>query len=165
MIAGFLSQLLPTATSIFTFHFLPNEWFDTLFLLAIQVIIYIVLPICISSRLGSQQLTVTEDGLTSRFMGRAASSISWKEARLFARYRTFGAQKSGAALTYELSSARDTVRWTWVRHPTYAVGLKPTLPPEEYNRQMVALLSLVAAKTGLALYDLQEEPPGGEHDA
>jgi hypothetical protein len=34
-------------------------------------------------------------------------------------------------------------------------GLKPTLPLDEYNRQMQALLSLVEAKTGFALYDLR----------
>jgi hypothetical protein len=34
-------------------------------------------------------------------------------------------------------------------------GLKPTLPLDEYNRQMQVLLSLVEAKTGLALYDLR----------
>ena len=110
--------------------------------------------VIVFSGLGRQQIEVTEHGLCTRYVGRT-SRVMWEEARLFALYGTFRAQKSGAALTYELSSARDIVRWTWVQRKTYVLGLKPTLPLDEYNRQMQALLSLVEAKTGLALYDLR----------
>ena len=35
------------------------------------------------------------------------------------------------------------------------------IPYDEYNRQLQALLSLVAAKTGLPLYDLRKGMLGG----
>ncbi|BCL81297.1 hypothetical protein ccbrp13_37620 [Ktedonobacteria bacterium brp13] len=72
-------------------------------------------------------------------------------------YHTFGARKSGAAMTYELSSATDIVRWTWVRRKTYFVNQEPMVPLDEHNRQMQELLALVEAKTGLALYYLRHE--------
>lgn len=100
-----------------------------------------------------QQIEVTERGLTARF-DRRVSSIAWDEARLFALYRTFGAQKSGAAITYELSGAWSIVRWTWVRDKSYFVGLEPMIPFDEHYVQMQALQTLVVAKTGLVLYDL-----------
>jgi len=77
-------------------------------------------------------------------------------------YGTYGRQKSGASITYELSSARNIVRWTWFLRKTSWVDLGPTISHDEYNRQMQALLSLVAAKTGLQLYDLREDLPKGE---
>lgn len=106
------------------------------------------------SRIGRQQVEVTESGLTARFGGRTAT-VMWGEARLFAMYATFGARESGAAMTFELSSATAIVRWTWVWRKSYLIGLWPAIAYGEYNLQMQALLSLVEAKTGLALYDLR----------
>ena len=144
--ADLLALVLPLSSPHHALLLVPIATFFTFLILGMASAVYL-------SRLSSQQLDVAEDGLTSHSMGQA-SSLRWNEARLFARYGTFGAQKSGAALTYELSSAGEIVRWTWVRHKTYPVGLEPTILPDEYNGQMEALLSLVAAKTGLALYDL-----------
>jgi hypothetical protein len=79
-------------------------------------------------------------------------------SRLFAMYPTFGARKSGFAVTYEVSGARDIVRWTWLRHKSYRLGLEPVIPFDEYNREMQDLFSLVAARTGLPLYDLSRHP-------
>jgi hypothetical protein len=106
------------------------------------------------TRIGRQQVEVTESGLTARFGGRTAT-VMWGEARLFAMYATFGARESGAAMTFELSSATDIVRWTWVWRKSYLLGLWPAIAHDEYNLQMQALLSLVEAKTGLALNDLR----------
>ncbi|GAC1561496.1 MAG: hypothetical protein PVS3B3_07200 [Ktedonobacteraceae bacterium] len=135
------------------FHRLtPAGWVLFLFM-PIALLIAIAVLVVVFSQLLSQQLDVTENELTSRSMGQT-SSVCWNEARLFGRYETFGAQNSGVAMTYELSSATDIVRWTWVRRRTSLVGLEPTLSSTQYVRQEEALLSLVAAKTGLALYDM-----------
>lgn len=120
----------------------------------------IIFAICLSL-LGQQKITVTESGVAMH-EGLWTHTVMWHEARLFAMYNTLGAHKSGAAITYELSSAKDIVRWTWVLRKTYWVGLEPTIPHDEYNRQMQALLSFVTAKTGLPLYDLREDLPKGE---
>jgi hypothetical protein len=120
------------------------------------LVVFILVPfIAISlTPIWRQQIEVTESGLTARYAGRV-SRIAWDEARLFAIYGTFGAQKSGAAITYELSSAGAIVRWTWVKGKSYVMGLEPTVPFDEHYLQMQALQVLVAAKTGLALYDLR----------
>ncbi len=115
------------------------------------------------SPLGRPQITVTEGGLISNTGMKII--MPWYEARLFAMYGTFGKQKSGAAITYELSSARAIVRWTWILRRTLSPGLEPVIPHDEYNRQMQALLSCVVARTGLPLYDLREDlPRGGPKD-
>jgi len=115
------------------------------------------------SPLGRPQITVTEGGLISNHGMKVI--MPWNEAHLFAMYGTFGAQKSGSAITYELSSARAIVRWTWILRRTLSPGLEPTIPHDEYNRQMQALLSFVTARTGLPLYDLREDlPKGGPKD-
>ena len=113
------------------------------------------------SPLARQQVKVTEGGLAAR-EGLQTLTVMWHEARLFAMYGTFGGQRRGASITYELSSARAIVRWTWFLRKTYWVDLDQAISHDEYNRQMQALLSLVAAKTGLPLYDLREDLPKGE---
>jgi len=120
----------------------------------------IPLAVVFAQRSSGQEITVTEGGVTVHD-NHQTHTVLWQEARLFAMYNTLGAQKSGAAVTYELSSARDIVRWTWVLRKTYWVGLEPTISHDEYNWQMRALLSLVAAKTGLLLYDLRKGEQGG----
>ncbi len=114
------------------------------------------------SRQLSQQLDITEDGLTSRYMG-TVSSIRWGEATLFATYAAFGAQKSKVVSTYELSGANSMVKWTWYKYKgkNSFMSIRPTIPIDEYNRQMQALLSFVTARTGLPLYDLRKGKSGG----
>src|SRR6266571_1160703 len=112
------------------------------------------------SPLGRPQITVTEGGLILNHGTKVI--MPWYEARLFAMYGTFGKQKSGASITFELSSARAILRWTWVLRWTLSPGMEPVIPYDEYNRQMQALLSFVVARTGLPLYDLREDLPKGE---
>jgi hypothetical protein len=108
--------------------------------------------------LGRQKVEVTEQGLRVRYGGKK-SAMRWEEIRLFALYSTFGAQKSGASLTYELSSATDIARWTRLLRPNFFhVQMVPTVPFEEYTRQMQALSGLIVARTGLPLFDLRREP-------
>lgn len=116
----------------------------------------IILAIVFFSGVGRQQIEVTERRITARYASKTGTMM-WEEARLFAVYPTYGVRRSGASITYELSSSRDIVRWTWILRKTPFTGQKPTIPPDEYNEQMQALLSLVKAKTGLALYDFRQK--------
>jgi len=140
----------------------PGPWFfisnallsflANFFLCAGVFFLAIILPGILG--LGNQWVKVTESGITVRYGGKTGT-VMWEEARLLTMYDMYRAQKSGAAITYELSSATDIVRWTWVRRKSYFVGLQPTVPLDEHNRQMQELLALVEAKTGLALYYLR----------
>ncbi len=104
-----------------------------------------------------EQITVTEHGLIKVGVLRKVHSVSWEEARLFAIDGIYGSMKYPHPILYELSSARDIVRWGWMRRSNRRVLFiaQPTGSAEEYERQMQGLLSLIAARTGLPLYDLR----------
>jgi hypothetical protein len=160
LFAGWLTWVFSYLLPLVSNHLL---FFLVVFSIVAVFMLVIFFAIFLSS-LGRQQIMVTEGGLISN-NGVKVTAVPWYEARLFAMYGAFGAQKSGAAITYELSSARDIVRWTWMQRRTLAPGLEPVIPHDEYNRQMQALLSFVVARTGLPLYDLREDlPKGGPKD-
>lgn len=139
-----------------------GPWFSTsnpllyflLVFFASAILLIVLIVFLLFSRAGRQQVEVTENGIRTWYAGKAAM-VRWEEARLLAMYNAFGAQKSGAAITYELSSARDIARRTWVWRRTYLPGREPTVSLDEHNRQMQELLAMVQAKTGLPLYDLR----------
>ncbi|GCE24114.1 hypothetical protein [Dictyobacter kobayashii] len=105
-----------------------------------------------------QIVDVTEQAI-SMSTGSKQSLVRWEEARLFAVYHTWGAQRNQSSLTYELSSMTDIVRWTEVvRRPGFfQMGMTPTIPLGEHVQQIQALNALVVARTGLPLYDLRKE--------
>jgi len=118
----------------------------------------LVLVLSVTSR---QTLEVTEEGLRLRTSGQGGM-VHWNEAHLFAVSSVPGAQKSGALLAYELSSATSFVSWTRiVRTGVFGLHMDPGMPLHEHNREMEALQRLIVAKTGLPLYDLRKESTRG----
>jgi len=121
--------------------------------------VLVLLLVAIVFATSRQVLEVTEVGVRLRasplvFRGM----VRWNEAHLFAVYNDPGVLRSGAMLTYELSSASSIVRWTRVLRPN-ALGLHldPGMPLAEHTQAMKALCQLIAAQTGLPLYDLRKE--------
>ena len=104
-----------------------------------------------------QKIEITEQGLSVNYFG-GHGKIKWDEARLFARYPTFGDRKSKRTITYELSSTTDIIRWTWIQSKLFFPSMEPAIPLAEYHQQMQALFSLVAARTGLPLHNLTSNP-------
>jgi hypothetical protein len=110
-----------------------------------------------------EQLTVTEYGLMKIGLWGKVQSVSWQETRLFAISGTNGLKKTGRLATripsqYDLSSASDIIRWgplpdTNIQAFVSGETASPLLAQGNYSQ---ALLSLIAAKTGLPLYDLRE---------
>lgn len=127
-------------------------------ILFLYVVLFGIILAVIYARV-RQQLTVTETGLIMPGFGQV-HSVSWREARLFAIDGVPGAKRYPHPALFELSSANDVVRWSWLRHSNSKLiyFARPMLPQEEYDRQMRALLSLIAARTGLPLYDLRDKP-------
>ena len=120
------------------------------------LVLFIVAAVFATSR---QVLEVTEVGVRLRASPSVfGGMVRWNEAQLFAVYNTPGVLRSGAMLTYELSSASSIVRWTRVLRPN-ALGLRmdPGMPLAEHTQAMKALCQLIAAQTGLPLYDLRKE--------
>ncbi len=143
----------------------PDRLHNFLVVFAVTVttmIIIILSAVFFSSR---QKVTVTEQGIYTNY-GGSKGVVQWEEAQLFAMYNTFGAEKSGAAITYELSSTTEIVRWAWVLRPDLVrVNMVPTIPFDEYHQQIHALNALVVARTGLPLYDLRAEPAARSFNA
>jgi hypothetical protein len=153
----FLPTLLPP---------LPHHRALPLAFVFIAVAVFVVLMLLYCSILfgvmyfkARQHLTVTEHGLI--MLGfRKVHSVSWQEAKLFAIDGIFGARRYPHPSIFELSSANDIIRWTWMRRSSFRVLFysQPVLSEEDYNRQMQSLLSFIAARTGLPLYDLRDKP-------
>ncbi len=110
-----------------------------------------------------EQLTVTEHGLMKIGLWGKVQSMSWQEARLFAISGVYGLKKTGRLAAripsqYELSSANDIVRWGPLPDTNIQafVSGETAGPLPAQGNYSQALLSLIAARTGLPLYDLRE---------
>ena len=101
-----------------------------------------------------QRIEVSEEGMTVRFPFHS-KTIRWQEARLFAV--DVLAKGSQPADHYELSSEITILRWSRKLEPSRFTRLSSPFP--EYAWQIDALLSLIAGKTGLQLYDLRDIVP------
>lgn len=134
----------------------PGAGFTIIFLLIFIFGLALGLAILtsITLRRSAYKITATEEGLTVQ-QSWMTFNTRWREARLFAIIPTI--KRTGQPNAYELSSiAAFTPLPRWRPHSLSLFSLfKPALPFDEYDRQMDALLSLIAAKTGLSLYDLR----------
>jgi hypothetical protein len=102
-----------------------------------------------------QWLEVTDEGVISYESGNP-KTLCWEEIRLFVissnqskeeppgRYQLFRKHGPGLALDVRRSPRQSLFQME-----------KPSLPFDEYDRQMNGLLSVIVAKTGLPLYDLR----------
>jgi hypothetical protein len=108
-----------------------------------------------------QQITLTEDGLMQVGLSSKVRSIPWSEARLFAILSIYGAKKYPSPALFELSSGNEIIRWNWLRKNSMSMWYfaNSRVDTAEYERQMRSALSIIAAKTGLPLYDLRKEMP------
>ena len=110
-----------------------------------------------------EQLTVTEHGLMKIGLWSKIQRVSWQEVRLFAISGTNGLKKTGRLAAripsqYELSSANDIIRWGPLPDTNiqaFVLGETASPLPVQGNYSQ-ALHSLIAARTGLPLYDLRE---------
>lgn len=102
-------------------------------------------------------LEISEEGITIQ-QHKSRETIKWQDTRLFAIHPAtpLGGQ-AHLPVRYELAGAGSSVRWIRLRRkmPFAYTIYWPRTPFDEYDRQMDALLSLIAAKTGAPLYDLR----------
>lgn len=101
-----------------------------------------------------QTLHITEEGVAqTQARLRHVSAITWANICVFAVVE--GRRRPGSAVTYMLSSGRRAVRWKYRSRTCWYSITAPTTSNEEYHRQMDALLSYIAARTSLPLFDLR----------
>ena len=99
------------------------------------------------------QVHVDEQGISVSY-SKITTRVDWNTARLFT---VNAVKKPRRPRFYELANEDTLVRWIWVQRditPLYI--LRPTIPQEEFDRQMQGLLEVVAGKTHLPLYDISE---------
>jgi hypothetical protein len=98
-----------------------------------------------------QTIRITEAGMTVRT--NESRTIAWNDARIFALVE--GGERSGSTKIYMINTGKSSVRWSYRPHTRWYSVTTPTTSDEEYQRQMNALLSYIAARTGLPLLDLR----------
>ncbi len=81
--------------------------------------------------------------------------ISWHEARLFA---VRSPRPGTPATRYELASPNRVVTFGRARRAHWWALYRPVVPWEHYEFEMDALLDVIAARTGLPLYDVRSGP-------
>jgi hypothetical protein len=125
----------------------------------IGFIVFILVGMFIASyfgmRLNRQSITITDEGITTRYLNKT-TTIPWHEARFFT---INGIAKQNRAIIYELSSEAASTLWTRLlvsKGIIRTATLRPTIPFPEYEQKSRALLSLIAARTSLPLYDLRD---------
>lgn len=117
-------------------------------------------------RYAPQCIELTEEGMRTRYL-RQERAIRWNEARLFAVYDALGVRKTPAVQTYELSNEQTVVRWAQ-RSPVSALlttevrGLEDS---DDFNWLVQRVNALVAARTGLPLVNLSDQPAKAGIDA
>jgi hypothetical protein len=99
---------------------------------------------------------VDEEGLKVRNL-LWSKRVLWREARLFAADASLKAEDD--LKRYELSSATTILRWPWNRNSSS--WTQPSCSFAEYEWQMRALHCVIAARTGLPLYDLRDGVASG----
>jgi hypothetical protein len=158
-----LSVMFWTDMYLFTALLVPPLSQPLYLALAIAVAVCIVFFIffAIMTRL-RRPMEIKQEGI--RFQNNQALQkgfvlMFWHEARFFACYPEPGPWNDDSVLIYELSSASLVVRWVVVqRRGRFAPLMELFFPfSGEANRQAQALCSLVAARTGLPLYDLSKK--------
>jgi hypothetical protein len=137
---------------------LPNASYAIFISLIVTGSVLLII-IILSLILLRQRIEITEQDMRikSTIM---VQRIRWQDARFFAVLSAnLLSKRNHLTGGYELSGPGAIVRWmrlTPGRHfSLFRFMLKPALPSDEYDRQMDALLSVIAAKTGLPLYDLR----------
>jgi hypothetical protein len=122
--------------------------------LAIALVAFLILMAimpAISRQRLQYDLEVNEPGL-SVTSNQARNAVNWSDARLFA---VNDPKNPKRPKVYELATSDTVARWMWLPPslPFFSV-YQPTLPPEEYQQKMQAVLQLIEAKTHLPLYDI-----------
>ncbi len=126
------------------------EWLLTSTIFALAVTTLALSPFIIMPR---QRLEVTEKGLSFGKDVFGPADLQWEEIKLF--IIPAGVNKDKPLRRYELIGATHSFFIVRPSRQRLFQMDKPTIPFDEYDRQMNALLSLIAAKTGLPLYDLR----------
>ncbi len=103
-----------------------------------------------------QSIEVTEEGVKGVVLGQE-TFLRWDEIKLFA----LSGPKNQYTYNYEIVGAGRIIRWVRPLKKGLLIPVVPTVPFKEYDKQMQDVLSVIAMKTNLPLYDLRLNWYGG----
>ncbi|MFL5705720.1 MAG: hypothetical protein ACJ8AG_23250 [Ktedonobacteraceae bacterium] len=103
-------------------------------------------------RVFKQEITIDEQGLTTKYYGRT-TSLRWSEARCF----DIWGGKTQRMIPMELLGENNVVRWQFPNRYRFFYPFTPTLPYEAYRKKVDVMQQVIMAKTGLPLYDLRDK--------
>jgi hypothetical protein len=133
----------------------PSESDIAIFIPTGVTCFFVIFALAVGFRPERKTLEITETGIYHRQTGHPDQSIQWQDVRLFAIAASRGSKSNPPQVVYTLASPEAFVMWGRIHRLDWNAYERPTAPFEEYNQQMEALLSLIAARTGLPLYDLR----------
>lgn len=109
-------------------------------------------------RSDKDQIFVTDSGIShgNLYSYSRYPIMRWDEMRVFT---IIGSNKRGRVQVYELANPEKVLRFICLPRRSLFSSYKPTVSYDEYDQQIQALLNLIAAKTGLPLYDLRISHP------
>lgn len=136
----------------------PSGQLDTLAVFALGLLALFFVVALFTQRNAGYEITVSEEGMRMHGGNWPPDmyAIKWSEARLFAI--AVGRKKRPGEVVYTLAAPGPGKFVNWARLyqlPRWYTVLEPAAPFAEYDQQMQALLSLVAARTRLPLRDLR----------
>ena len=150
-----MSGIISVVIVISSSNGLPFSWTlpglaMTLAIPLVTFLIFTVIMYLTARSLIHYDLEVNEQGL-SVISVTIKTTVKWSDARHFAVNEP---KQPKHAKVYELATSETVARWMWLPpEMTFFSLLKPTLPREEYDQKMQAVVQLIAAKTHLPLYD------------
>jgi len=101
----------------------------------------------------NQLISISEDVIATSLGSLGSRAIAWDDVRVFAIVK--GGNRLSPDIVYALSSGDREVRWKHCRRTHWYSRAAPITSDEIYNQQMEALLSYIAARTGLPLLDMR----------
>ncbi len=105
------------------------------------------------NRLLKQEIIVQGPGITTHYYGKS-TTVLWNDIQCF---DVWGG-KTKRFLSFEIIGKDGVVRWIVPKARFRAIyPFRPTIPYDEYCKKIEALEQVVAAKTGLPLYDLRDK--------
>jgi hypothetical protein len=136
------------------FHWPQKNLLVTVISIGCIALLMSVLFLPILGRSGGWRIELRADGIATRY-GTVDTYVSWKDARLFARYGALRlAQRSSRIQLYELASEHSVVRWQWSHSRLWTTMLEPEMSREEFDRWLEQLQGYVMVRTSLPLMDL-----------
>jgi hypothetical protein len=108
-----------------------------------------------TKRTGTQTVSITEAGITSRIAG-IETFTKWEDARLFTCYRERILGLTRKAVQYELVSEQTIVRWGQPK-TLRLLQVEPSMDQQQFERWHEQLRGYVVGRTGLPLVELKTD--------